>query len=456
MSVHPLFESFLQKKPVCVMARAALERILDPTALDHLFEQTAQQQYTRDLLFSSLVDLMCQVVLGIQPSVHAAYQEQAEHLGVSDQAVYDKLQHVEVAVSAALVHYSGQRVRTVIDALGARLPAWLRGYRVKIVDGNHLAATQHRLPELRTTWAAPLPGKCLVVLEPHLMTVTHVLLSEDGQAQERSLLPDVLPLAQARDLWIGDRNLATCAFMAGLAARQAFFILRQHGQLQGELVGKRKAKGRCATGYVFEQTLQLHRPDGSVMALRRITVELDQPTREGDTEIHLLTNLPPRDASAATVAELYRRRWTIEGLFLEVTQTLDCEIDTLCYPKAALFAFCLGLLASNAVALLKAGLRAAQGRPKVEALSAYYLTLEIRQTYAGMMVALPAEQWRGYGTMSDADFARELKRMAGRVVLQRYGKHPRGPKKKPPARKRYKNGEHVATFKVLAARKSHK
>ena len=91
------------------------------------------------------------------------------------------------------------------------------------------------------------------------------------------------------------------------------------------------------------------------------------------------------------VAEIYRKRWTIEGLFFEVAQTLSCEIDTLCYPKAALFAFCLGLLACNAVALLKAALRAVHGEEVVSGqLSAYYLVLEIRQTYAGMMVAAPS------------------------------------------------------------------
>src|SRR5688572_26191345 len=87
MILSALFQPFVDKKPVCVMARAALERLLDPERVDQLFERTAEQQYTRELLFSSLVELMCQVVLGIQPSVHAAYKDRAERLGVSDQAV---------------------------------------------------------------------------------------------------------------------------------------------------------------------------------------------------------------------------------------------------------------------------------------------------------------------------------------------------------------------------------
>ena len=190
--------------------------------------------------------------------------------------------------------------------------------------------------------------------------------------------------------------------------------------------------------------------------VRRVTVALDEPTRDGDTAIHLLTNLSGAAATACQVAELYRRRWTIEGLFLEVSQTLDCEIKTLAYPKAALLALCLGLVAYNAVALLKAALRAAQGAAAVDQLSGYYLALEIRQTYDGMMVAIPAEHWAVFGSFSDAQLARVLKELALKVSLPRYRKHPRGPKKKPPRRTKYKNGEHVATAKVIAARKSNK
>jgi Transposase DDE domain len=379
MLLERLFQPFVEKRPVCVMARGVLERVLDPQRIDRLFTDNAQRQYTRNLLFSTLVDLLSHVVLGWQPSVHAAYQHFADQLPVSDQAVYDKLQHVEPAVAAALVHDAARRLRPVIELLGATVPSWLPGYRVKILDGNHLAATEHRLEELRHTWAAPLPGKALVVLDQQTMLVTEVCLAEDGQAQERSLLDGVWPLVQADDLWLADRNFCTLGFLATVAARGAAFVVRQHGTLQGRLRGRRVAKGRCATGQVYEQKLRIEH-QGQILVVRRVTVALDEPTRDGDTAIHLLTNLSGAAATACQVAELYRRRWTIEGLFLEVSQTLDCEIKTLAYPKAALLALCLGLVAYNAVALLKAALRAAQGAAAVDQLSGYYLALEIRQT----------------------------------------------------------------------------
>lgn len=453
MLLDKMFEPFIKEAPICVMARGVLQRILDPHHIDQLFAHTAQRQYTHELLFSSLVELMARVVLGQEPSVHAAYRKLEGQLPVSDQSVYNKLQHVELPVSAALVQDSARRVAPVIRALRSSLPPLLPGYRVKFLDGTHLAATEHRLEELRRTWAAPLPGIALVVLDQEHMTVTDVLLTEDGQAQERSLLDQVYPLVREGEVWVADRNFCTSGLLWAIMGRGAAFILRQHGNLNGEPVGPRKPKGRCETGWVYEQRLRLRNEEGQVADVRRITVALDVPTRDGDTEIHILTNLPAKRVSAVRVAELYRKRWTIEGLFLEAAQTLSCEIDTLCYPKAALFAFCLGLLACNAVALLKAALRAAHGEEVVsQQLSAYYLVLEIRQTYAGMMVALPLACWSLFPQFSDAEMARVLREIASHVSIRRYRKTPRGPKKPRPQRRLYKRGEHVATARIIAER----
>lgn len=453
MLLDKVFKPFVEEKPIAVMARACLQRILDPQHLDQLFARTAQLQYTNELLFSSLVELMSLVVLQQQPSVLAAYRQLQDQIPVTDQAIYDKLQHVELGVSAALVEDSARRAAPVIRALGGTVAPLLPGYHVKILDGNHLAATQHRLAELRSTWAAPLPGTVLAVLDQEQMTVSNVVLLEDGEAQERSALAKIYPLVRCNDVWVADRNFCTLGFIGAIMERHGYLVVRQHGKLQGKALSRRKYKGRCETGQVYEQRLRLCNEAGEKKVVRRVTVVLDKPTRDGDTEIHILTNLPAK-VSAVKVAEVYRQRWTIEGLFLEVAQTLSCEIDTLCYPKAALFAFCLGLLACNAVALVKAALRGEHGEQEVkENLSAYYVALEIQQTYGGMMVALPPASWQIFTAMSDGQMAKVLRGLAGKVSLQRYRKSRRGPKKPPPKRRRYRNGEHIATAKVIAGRK---
>ena len=125
----------------------------------------------------------------------------------------------------------------------------------------------------------------------------------------------------------------------------------------------------------------------------------------------------------------------------------------MCYPKAALFVFSLALLAANAVAVVKASLRAAHGAEKADQLSAYYLALEIKQVHEGMMIALPAENWRVFQAMTTKQFAAALKQIAAHADLARYQKSRRGPKKPPPKRTKYRNGGHVSTHKVLTERK---
>jgi hypothetical protein len=118
-------------------------------------------------------------------------------------------------------------------------------------------------------------------------------------------LDQVLETVVEKDLGIADRNFCTTGFLFGIARRAGFFVIRQHAStLHYTLVGKPKARGRVATGRVFEQTLRATAAEGEVLLLRRVTVVLDKPTRDGDVEIHLLTNLPVRSARAGVIAEL--------------------------------------------------------------------------------------------------------------------------------------------------------
>src|SRR5262245_54587678 len=322
MLLETIFAPFVKERPICVMARAVLERLLDASRLDALFARTAQQQYTRELLFSSLVQLMSEVVLGVHPTVHAASQANQEAIGVSTTALDNKLDRVETGVAAALVRDSATLAEPVVKALQASHPRWVPGYQIKVLDGNHLSATEHRLKALRGTWAAPLPSPALVVLDQQRMLITDVFLHEDGHAQERRLIAEVLQHVQADDLWIEDRNFCTLGLMFGMARRGAAFVVRQHGQVQGELVGRLTRQGTSRSGSVYEQALLVRDPDGGeTMRVRRITVQLTEPPRNGDTTLHILTNVPPPRASAVQLARVYGKRWSIETAFLEITTT---------------------------------------------------------------------------------------------------------------------------------------
>jgi hypothetical protein len=328
------------------------------------------------------------------------------------------------------------------------------GYQIQGLDGHPRSATEHRLKELRGTWAAPLPGQALVVLDQQRMLSTDGMVSEDGHAQERSLIPEVLQLVEADQRWMEDRNFCTLGLMFGMARRGAAFVVPQHAQLPGEWLGRAKRLSTTRSGPVYEQAMRVRDPTtGETMRLRRMTIKRKVPTRDGDTERHILSNGPNGRASAAPLARVYGKRWSIETAFFAITTTLSCEINTLAYPKAALFPFCLVLLADNAVSLIKAALRREHGRQKINAeVSGSYLSLEISRTYDGMMVAIPPPPWALFRDLSDQAFASMLRELASSVDLSKYQKHPRGPKKKPPERTPYQNGNHVSTAKLLAQR----
>ncbi len=74
---------------------------------------------------------------------------------MSTTAFYNKLDRVETGVSAALVRDAAELAEPVVKALGVSHPRWIPDYQIKVLDGNHLASTEHCLHALRSTWAAP-------------------------------------------------------------------------------------------------------------------------------------------------------------------------------------------------------------------------------------------------------------------------------------------------------------
>jgi IS4 transposase len=453
MTGTEIVRSFEEQRPVCVMAQMALERLLSPEEVDKLFHEVAQGQYERQLLFSSLARLMAGVVLCREQSVHAAYKKMQDQIGVSLNAVYTKLERVELGLSQALVRHSYAQLKGVSKGLRAVEASPVAGYHAKILDGNHLAATEHRLLETRRSTAAPLPGKALVVLDPCREAIADLFPIEDGHAQERSCLDQVLETVRRDDLWIADRNFCTLKFLYTIALRGAGFVVRWHDQLHGQRLGRRRLVGKTSTGRVYESPLRLPPYEHHALTVRCIEIELFHPTRDGDRAIAILTNLEEEEADAVQVAEIYRGRWRIETAFQKLTTTLQCEINTLCYPKAALFAFSLACVAYNAISLVLAAIRVEQGAEQTERLSFHYLSSEIAQAYDGMMIALPPAHWEQLRRFPAADFTQRLRQVARCIDLAYYRKSKRSPKKPKPKIRHHRANVHVSTSQLLNQRK---
>lgn len=453
MKLSPVLKRFFEKSPIPVIARGMIERLLNPAQLDKWFDKITKTQYTRDLLFSTIFNIMSHVVLGSRKSVNAAYMASKDEINVSITSVYNKLSGIETNTSAELVRYAAREATPIIEALGPQKPL-MPGFRIKILDGNCIEAVEHRLKELRSISSGALPGKSLVVFDPALRMPIDVFPCEDGHAQERSLLSDVIPTVEAGDLWISDRNFCVRSFIFGIAAKKAFSITRLHGNLPFEILGKEKPAGKTGTGKVTEQRIEVVDELGEKRQFRLVRVYLKKKTRDGDMQIAIITDLPKGSASARIVAELYRNRWKIETSFQELEKFWNSEINSLGYPPAALFGFCVALVSHIILAVVRAALSSAHGNDIVDnRLSGYYVADEISATYRGMQVAIKEEEWRVFQKASQAEVIKLLRQLASNVKISSFLKSTRGPKKPVTKRKADPKHPHVSIAKILANRK---
>jgi hypothetical protein len=79
----------------------------------------------------------------------------------------------------------------------------------------------------------------------------------------------------------------------------------------------------------------------------------------------------------------------------------------------------------------------------------YYVANDIAQTYHGMMIAIPEDEWRVFSRMRPAEMVATLRMLAQKVRLKAYRKSPRGPKKPRPPREGTTKASHVSTAKLL-------
>jgi len=452
MNGSKVMERFVESRPLCVMTRCILGHLMTDD-LDGVFAQCRQRQYQGDIKFSALAASVADVALNFCENFNQAYKKHKEELAASVVAYYGKLNRVEPSISEGVVQFAGRKASELHQAIGGELQEVLAGYKCSVLDGNHLRKSEKRIGELRGLCAAALPGTVVAKFNREEQLFERAYLLEDAHAQESTVLDRVVADLRVNELLIADRHFCIAKFLLDVAAALGFFVIRQHGRLQGELLGKRREIGRIDTGMVYEQALRIRDSGGRDLTVRRITVELDTPTRDGDQEIHLLSNVPSRHAGAGQLAQLYRDRWDIENAFYVLTMTLTCELKSMGHPRAALFLFCMAMLAYNCRQVLYAALRTAHAVAEVEAMSQYSVALEIVQPMDGLVTAIPESDWDQIVPTSLSGRADFLRRVSRHVNIGSYRKSIRGPKKPRPERQRCKACMHVSTYRLLENRK---
>lgn len=442
-----VLERFEQHAPASVMARTVLDQAFPPDWIDDVFETHRQYQYARELLFSTVVELMTLVVLGLRPSLHAAARR-SENLPVSLTALYDKVNRTEPAVLRALVQASAARLTPAMAGLGQT--AILPGWQVRVLDGNHFPGTEKRIAPLRGHRGAALPGQAVVVYDPDSALVLDMVAGEDAHQTERVLAGTLLNRAEAGQVWVADRHFCTRTLLEGWAGAGACFVVREHANHPRVAErGPWRDGGRVETGTVREQAITL---EGHATPWRCVELTLDVPTEAGDTVLRIWSNLPAT-VSAGQIARTYKHRWSIEGLFGRLESVLHSEIRSLGQPRAACLAFAAALLAYNVLALVARCVeRAHAPAPPV---SLFHLAVHVRGGFDGLLIALPPEHWPAPGENGITGLIERLLQLARHIDPKRVAASKRGPKTKVP--KGYVDGKtartHLATARIIAKAK---
>ena len=115
-----------------------------------------------------------------------------------------------------------------------------------------------------------------------------------------------------------------------------------------------------------------------------------------------------------------------------------------------LFAFAMSLVASNALAVVRASLRAAHGKEAEAEVSGYYLADEIAAEYRTLAKYLPAEKWKGWRELGAKEMASLLTEIARQVNVAELLRNQRGPKKPPDKKPVYnRKHKHFSTYRLM-------
>jgi hypothetical protein len=357
--MEPFTRDVLARLPLAEACQRVLAHVLQPDALDQLFEQHRGGNYTKLIAFSTLTGLIGDALLRAK-SGRAAFEggRRDECLPASVAAAYGKLGRLPVAVSMALVRLGCQRVQQLLPTGdGERvMPASVRDYFGIVLDGKISKGVKKRLKLLRGAKGGLIGGRSLVAYSFNQGLILDFYGDEDGDANDVKYVPDLAqrlrPLTPPRRLWIADAQFSFACYLAELNADGDDFVVRLSGAVAFSPDGSRPARsGVDGDGRRYVEDWGTVRPKrGPRQLVRRITVE-----RAGQKPLVVVTSLLDADRyPAQDLLELYRFRPDIELVFQRITAVFALRELIGTTPRATLFQLALCFVLYNVLQLVRA------------------------------------------------------------------------------------------------------
>lgn len=384
----PFTEQLIRRLPLARAVMEAFNHAFDPRLIEELYEANRGRCYSDVLEFAELVGLVRDALLEHQGSGHRMYQQRKRQGSepAHQSSFYRKLGNVPQAVSRALLCSCTARLAQLIVPRWQLLAGCFDGLEVVALDGKKIKRAAKRLKPTRGFSGSLIGAKALVAMSINSGLAIAMSDSLDGQANEVPLVGELLPqvyqaLGQDKAaLFVSDRQMGDYRTPRLLLGRpQDHFLLRIRSGLAFEPDPAEPTR-ICTDDHgrtVIDQTGTFG-TGKNTMRVRRVTLKRKDASGKDD-HVVLISDLLDRKAFCALdLLKLYRRRWGIEQMFQEVTETFSLEHLIGCRPPGVLFQFSLCLLMYNLVRVVKAYV-AADGQVNVEQVSTSNLFYDVKR-----------------------------------------------------------------------------
>ncbi len=432
-----------------------LDYVADGPFLATLFDQHRGRCYEKKITFADLVHLLADSLVLHGQSAHRTFQQARADgdLSASSRAVYDKIAHLPIPLSAALLTDGTARLRCLLpEALAEPVPASLRAFTPLAFDGKKIKEVAKRLQALRSVRGQVIGGKILVAEDVRSGLAVALEAHPDGEASDLLLLPGLLTRTRAviggPRLWIGDRLFCDLIHLPLLAADGDHFVVRYNAKVGFHADPDKPAQtgvNRRGQAYTEEWGWLGGAGDKRRLYVRRVTVH-----RPDDEDVSVVTDLIDAEAyPAADILDMYLRRWGIERLFQKVTEVFHLQALVSAREKGTVFQAALCLLLYNLTVVVRA--HVAVGAEKTTAeVSLEKLFVDICRQLTGMVEVIGTAAIVDHyadGTWT-ADRLREyLEEVLGRTWRDWWKKSP--PRKPSPATPtEYLEGGHSSVYKI--------
>jgi hypothetical protein len=293
----------------------------------------------------------------------------------------------------------------------------------------------------------------LVALQASTGLAVALAAEADGEANDAKLVPDLLPQVPAtgagRRLWVADRQFCDLQQSRAFTAGGDHFLVRYHPKTAFCPDAERPARrGQDAQGRGYVQDWGwLGRPGNRQRRyVRRITLE-----RPGEETLILITDLLDADAYPATdLLTVYRQRWTIEGVFQQITEVFHLQGLIGTTPQGTMFQMALCLLLYNLLQVVRAYVAAGQGRAAATVSTELLFEDVTRQLVAlSELVTVEALVGLAVPLPTAAAVRGQLQRLLGGLWSERWEKAAQ--KKRKPAAHSSGKRDHTSVFRLLNA-----